>query len=152
MKIKRALFFSILAFFCCIVSCKKSTTPTSPTFRVQVSMQVVPYYDAPVNIDTTLCYGQEFVDWTQSGLLDTTKADSVAQWFTQSPYPITDMWFPDVGNVCGRPILTENIVTLELARQDSVIRSEGYRPTTALATPCFQYYRHYVFTTIKNGT
>jgi hypothetical protein len=146
--------FSIfsIAFLMFFVSCKKATTPTNPTFRVEVNMEVVPYYDAPANIDSTLCYAQEFIDWSKLGILDTAKADSVAQWFTRSPYPIMDMWFPDVENICGRPILTENIVTLELARQDTSIRSAGYTPTTALVTPCFQYYRHYIFTTIKNGT
>lgn len=135
-----------------VSSCKKSNEPTSPTTQVNLRMEIISFQDAQTVGDSTLCYIQDFVSWNASSLLDTIKADSLAQWFAQSPYQITDMWFPNVYTRCMRPIMTENEVTLKLSSQDTNLRSLGYRPTANVVSGCFPYYRHYIFTRISDGT
>jgi hypothetical protein len=146
------LVLFIIVFSLLFVSCKKSSTPTSPTFHVQVSMEIIPYQSAPATVESTLGYIKQFVEWNPSGIRDTTKADSLAQWFAQSPYRVTDMWFPEVDSRCAIPINTENVVTLELAAPDTNLKSLGYSSETAVVSPCYVYYRHYVFTKVQNGT
>ena len=151
MENNKFLLFTV-AFSLVFVSCKKSSTPTSPTFHVQLSMEIIPYQSAPATVDSTLGYGKLFVEWNTSGWRDTTNADSLAQGFAQSRYQITDMWFPNVDTRCLNPINTENVVTLKLAAPDTSLRSLGYSPTTTVVSVCYVYYRHYVFTRIQNGT
>lgn len=138
----------ILLIALTIVSCKKSGEPTNPTVQVHLNMEIISYQDAPTVADSTLCYVKSFVDWNTSGWRDTSKADSLAQWFARSVYQITDMWFPNVDTRCVYyyPINTENIVTLRLAAPDTSLRSLGYSSTTAVVSPCYITYRHYTFT------
>jgi len=151
MATNRFVLFTIgCSLFC--ISCKKSSTPTSPTYRVQLTMEIIPYQNAPASVDSTLGYIKSFVEWNSSSWRDTTKADSLAQWFAQSQHQITDMWFPNVDTRCASPINTENTVTLTLSTPDTSLRSLGYSSTTRVVSGCYVYYRHYVFTKIQNGT
>lgn len=153
-KIMSTYKFVFLTFIFAIsfISCKRSSEPTSPTFRVQLSMEIIPVNSDTATVDSTLDYSKLFIEWNKpSNLLDTTKADSLAQWFAHSDYQITDMWFPNVNTACSIPIQTENVVTLKLAVPDTRLQSIGYSSTTKVVNRCYFYYRHYIFTLIKNG-
>lgn len=136
--------FLILTFF---YSCNKSSEPTNSITSTNLSMKIISYQDAPATVDSNLCYTKEFKSWnTFNSLLDTLKADSLANWFAQSQYQITDMWFPEVGTVCSFPIQTENIVTIRLLQPDTSLKSQGYTSTSSVVSYCYRYYRHYIFT------
>ncbi len=115
-------------------SCKN--TPTNP-IQYNLSMEIISYQAAPTIVDSNLCCLKLFVEWNKLSWRDTLKADSLAQWFAKSQYPITDMWFPNVDTRCLNPINTENIVTLKLARPDSTLKSLGYSSTTSVVSACF---------------
>src|ERR1039458_7963543 len=142
------IFLSSLFF----LSCNKSSEPITPSMQVHVSMEIISYLNAPITVDSTLAYIQNFVIWNTALSPDTTKADSLAQWFTQTSYQITDMWFSDVNTRCLNPINTENVVTLKLAKPDTSLRAQGYSSTTTVVNPCYITYRHYIFTRTSNGT
>ena len=158
MKVSRVvvLTFCIPLITIFFPSCKKSSELTNSSFDVHVNMEIISYQDAPSAVDSTLCYVKEFENWndlsSSRSLLDTTRADSLAQWFAKSPYQITDMWFPNINSRCSIPIKTENIVTLRLASPDTTLRSMGYSRTKTVVGVCYPIYRHYIFTRIKNGT
>jgi len=134
-----------------IPSCKNTSQPTNPN-EVKLSMEIISFQDAPSIVDSNLCYKKLFVEWNKSNWRDTLKADSLAEWFAQSQYQITDMWFPNVSTFCLYPINTENIVTLKLLKPDTNLKSQGYYSTTSVVDPCWSYYRHYIFTRVKKGT
>ena len=143
------LMYAISSICLILISCSTSVGPVNSIIEKQVTVEIISSHDAPATVDSTLCYVKQFVEWnrdTSSGLLDTTKADSLAKWFTQSQYKITDMWFPDVYSLCQNPINTENVVTLKLVSPDASLLSEGYKPTTTVVNNCYPYYRHYIFT------
>ena len=135
------------AFICLLsLSCKKSSSPTSSGGEVNLSMEIISYLDAPTSVDSNLCYGKKFVEWNSTSWRDTSRCDSLAQWFANSKYPITDLWFPEVDSRCGRPLNTENIVTFKLASPDTSLQSQGYTRTSEVVSACFMEYRHYIFT------
>ena len=115
-------------------------------------MEIISYQAATTIIDSNLCLLKLFVEWNKLSTRDPLKADSLAQWFANTQYPITDMWFPNADMRCFNPINTENIVTLKLAQPDSTLKSQGYSSTTSVVSVCFPYYRHYIFTRVKGGT
>ena len=140
------IHYIILFILLIVPSCKN--TSTNP-IQSNLSMEIIPYQDAPSIVDSNFCYIKRFVEWNTSSWLDTLKADSLAQWFAQSQYQIIDMWFPNVSTLCLNPINTENIVTLKLLQSDTNLKSQGYSPTSSVVSGCYQYYRHYIFTRIK---
>jgi hypothetical protein len=158
MKVSRVavltLCISLITIF--FPSCKKSSELTSPSIAVHVNMEIISYQDAPSAVDSTLCYVKEFENWnnisSSRALLDTTRADSLAQWFAKSPYQITDMWFPNIDSRCSIPIKTENIVTLKLASPDTTLRSMGYSRTKTVVGVCYPIYRHYIFSRSSRTT
>ena len=141
------LMFGIFLTWIFFYSCNKSSEPTNPITPANLSMEIIPYQDAPSIVDSNLCYLKEFKSWnTTNSLLDTLKADSLAEWFAQSQYKITDMWFPNIETLCLFPIQTENIVTIRLQQPDTSLKSEGYSSTSSVVSVCYRYYRHYIFT------
>ena len=144
LKIHHIIFLVLILF----PSCKN--TSTNPV-QSNPSMEIISYKDAPTRLDSNLCYIRLFVEWNKSGWRDTLKADSLALWFADSRYQITDMWFPNVETLCLNPINTENIVTLKLLQPDSTLKSQGYSSTSSVVSGCYSYYRHYIFTRARAG-
>ena len=134
MKLFNLILFGlvILLFAISLSSCQRSNEPTSPIITTNLKMEIIPYQDVPVNVDSNLCYIKIFVSWNTSvSKLDTLKADSLAEWFAQSQYQITDMWFPDVESRCLNPLATENTVTIKLAQPDTSLKSQGFSSTSS---------------------
>ena len=143
---------SILIISCVVViclinlsSCKKSSEPTSSSGPVTLSMEIISYQDAPTSLDSNLCYIKDFVEWNSTGWRDTIRCDSLAHWFANSKYQITDLWFPNVDSRCANPINTENTVTLKLASSDTSLQSQGFARTSKVVSVCYTEYRHYIF-------
>ena len=147
MKTKRylPLFYSIVMICLFLTSCKRSNTPTNPTEQVHVSMEIISYQDAPFAVDSNLCYIENFIEWNATGWRDTIKCDSLAKWFANSKYQITDLWFPNTDSRCESPINTENTVTLKLIAPDSSLRYQGYSKTSTVVSGCYNTYRHYIY-------
>jgi hypothetical protein len=141
----------VMTSACALLSCKKSAPPTGPAGRTEVTMQVIPLVETPSIIDSTLFHRHVYSDWHGPfGGLDTSRADSVANWLAGTSYPITDMWFPNSVSRCLSPF-PENIVIIRLSVTDTTIKSLGFLPTNSAFGPCFLYYRHYTFTHTSAG-
>lgn len=132
-----------------VLSCKKSSEPTSSNGQVNVKMEIISYLNAPANVDSNECYLKYFIEWNSPGnplSRDTVKCDSLVNWFAKSKYQITDLWFPNITSRCNNPIFTQNIVSLKLSSPDTSFESLGYSKTPAVVGVCYIYYRHYIFT------
>jgi hypothetical protein len=141
---------SVLTIFM-FPSCWNSDQGTNPVGKVNLTMVIVSCSDVPAVLDTNLSYSKLFVEWNTSSWHDTTKADSLALWFLQSQYKITDMWFPEYGNICLYPINTENMVTIRLVEADTSLKSLGYNSTSRVGVGCcYPTYRHYKYAIIKS--
>jgi hypothetical protein len=150
MKTKLILISTLIALI--FPYCWNSDQGINPVEKVNLTMVIVSCSDVPSVLDTNLSYTKLFVEWnTSKNLHDTTKADSLALWFLQSQYKITDMWFPEYGNICLYPINTENMVTIRLAEADTSLKSLGYNSTSRVgAGCCYPTYRHYKYARIKS--
>jgi hypothetical protein len=150
MRAKLILIFTLTAFI--FPSCRNSDQGTNPVEKVNLTMEIVSCSDVPAELDTNLSYSKSFVEWnTTTNWHDTTKADSLALWFLQSQYKITDMWYPESGNICLYPINTDNLVTIRLAEADTSLKSQGYNSTSRVGTGCcYPTYRHYKYARIKS--
>jgi hypothetical protein len=150
MRAKLILISTLIALI--FSSCWNSDQGTNPVEKVNLTMVIVSCSDVPAELDTNLSYTKQFVEWnTSTNWRDTTKADSLALWFLQSKYKITDMWFPEYGTICLYPINTENTVTIRLAEADTSLLSQGYYSTSRVgAGCCYPTYRHYKYARIKS--
>jgi hypothetical protein len=104
-------------------------------------MEVEPLKNMPTAIDTSLFYTELFYSWKG---LDSTRADSLADWFATASHPITDMWFPNIMSMCTSPF-PDNLVVVKLAVPDTTIRSLGFKSLLGGFGPCYLYWRHYIF-------
>ncbi len=154
MQTKKINLLIICSIVLCIVlfSCTSSDDLTDSTEHTRITLEIVPASNIPTIFDSTIIYRRQYVEWnTQTSLLDTSKADSLADWFAKSTYPVTDMWFPNTHTVCSYPIQTENNVVVKLEVAYTNIRSQGYKSTILSVNGCWHFYRHYTFTHIKDG-
>jgi hypothetical protein len=88
---------------------------------------------------------KEEVQW---GLgLDSTKINSLVNWFAGSNFNITDLWVPATGPVCSMPIETENIVYVKLSQPDSLIDTLGFKQSPPPGY-CFPAWTDYKYTEV----
>ena len=136
----------IIPFFILLSSCKESGDLINPVAPAKLSVEIIPYENAPQEVDSSLYYKKMFVSWNVSNSLhDTLKADSLAKWFAESEYKLTDMWFPHVVSRCAYKSITDNIVNIKLSQPDTSLKIQGYSPTSYIASVCYSKYRHYKF-------
>lgn len=117
--------------------------PTKQTIDLQ--FEVVSKSNLPGIIDSILVYTREYKEWNTTSYLDTVHADSLAHYFVNSKYSLSDLWFPNEVSVCGAPMLTNNIVYVKLLQPDTTISQLGFNKAQIGFSPCFLEWRHYTY-------
>ena len=143
---KNIFLYLILLFFGFLIySCSSSKEPAFE--EVTFELEIISNSQTPVEIDTNLFYIREFISWnTQSSNHDTLRADSLAQYFTTSPYKLSNMWFPHSDGICTFPERTQNYVIIQLEQPDSTLLADGYQRFRGRSLFfCFPLWRNYRF-------
>ena len=128
-------------------ACNSPTSASHLNRRATVKIETVTL--TQIVTDSTSGYLDVEVQWGFQ--LDTTRADSLANWFAQSGFTILDMWFPASGPVCLLPFQTLNYVFVRLEQPDSLIDTLGFTPST-YPDACFPTWRQYTFTWPRTGS
>ena len=131
----------LLAVSAVLESCSSPSAPSSANATATIQIDTVTYTQVE-SPDSLSLYVDVEVKWGLA--LDTTRADSLANWFSRSKFKIEDMWFPASGPVCARPYNTYNFVFVRLAQPDSLIDTLGFARSSP-PDPCFPTWTHYKF-------
>jgi len=130
-----------------LVSCQKTTKSNDEVFQLQIEFEIIPSNEVPKDWDST--FYQQNSNW--AGFFDTTAADLLADELKDSNLPITDMWFPQVGFICGVPIRAGSEVIIKLSLPDTSIYQFGFQPQDGFPVVCVHTWRHYKFVEVSQG-
>ena len=129
---------SVLVIF---ISCENSTTLTEDDVKFQIELEIIPYTDIPSDWDSA--FYQHDTNW--DSFFDTTGADSLAEYLKETDLPLGNMWFPQVGSICGIPIRNGSEVILKLTVADTSVYQFGFQHTDGFPLSCVSNWRHYKY-------
>lgn len=133
--------FILMIFTTVVASCNKPAAlpdkKAGATFQVDTAA-----YSQVKSADSLSLYLDVEAKW--GDMVDTSRADSLADWFLQSGFKIEDMWIPATEPICTRPYYTYGYVYVRLERPDTLIDTLGF-VNSPPPNPCFPKWIHFRF-------
>lgn len=123
-------------------SCNKPAGRSGKIARSTFQVDTVAYSQVK-SADSLSLYLDTEIKW--GNMVDTARADSLANWFLRSRFMIEDMWIPATEPVCTRPYYTYGYVFVRLEKPDTLIDTLGF-VNSPPPNPCFPKWIHYKFT------
>ena len=145
---KASFILPVAVWMCFFDSCNNPTEGAGPTNTATIQIDTVRASLLSTTFDTLTLYVKIEHVW---GLLpNPTRADSLANWFAQSQWRISDMWFPVGDFMCARAVLSLNEVYIRMERPMKLTQPLGYWCVDRIDY-CFSEYKHYKFVRGKSG-
>ncbi|MCH8034485.1 MAG: hypothetical protein IH950_12125 [Bacteroidetes bacterium] len=123
-------------------SCSESENPIVNKDEKQMELEIIPANKVIITWDSTIY--QHSTNWIN--YIDTTAADSLANFFLNSTVLIEDIWYPNEETPCLFPIRPGSEVIIKLNKPDSLIFNYGFQNNDGgFPIGCFFTWRHYKY-------